>query len=122
MRLPSMYTYTCTCTFHSFYSHISSGRGCQVKGENLMEWNTFRLGNPLKNGDVVGCGWVREEEGAKGDVYFTVNGHRTENGFSDVPPELIPFLHIQKKVSEHVCVCVCMCACVRACVCVCVKV
>ena len=68
-----------------------------------MEWNTFRLASPLKNGDVVGCGWVREEEGLRGSVYFTLNGHRTDSGFGDVPPEMTPFLHIQKKV-RAVCV------------------
>lgn len=73
-----------------------------------MEWNTFRLASPLKNGDIVGCGWLREEEGAKGRVYFTLNGHLTENGFSDVPPEMIPFLHIQKKVRSTYIHCVSM--------------
>lgn len=65
-----------------------------------MEWVTFRLTGPLKSGDVVGCGWVREDEGTKGAVYFTLNGERTENGFTEVPPELIPFIHIQKKASH----------------------
>ena len=81
-------------------SLFSSGRGCQVKGDNLMEWVTARLTTPLKSGDVVGCGWVRAEEGGKGDVYFTLNGLKTENSFNEAPPEMIPFLHIQKKVCE----------------------
>ena len=66
-----------------------------------MEWVTARLTAPLKSGDVVGCGWVREEEGSKGNVYFTLNGQRTENSFTDAPPEMIPFLHIQKKVRMY---------------------
>ena len=66
-----------------------------------MEWNTCRLSGPLKSGDIVGCGWLRTEETAKGSVYFTLNGTRTDNGFDDVPADMIPFLHIQKKV----CVC-----------------
>ena len=89
------------CSFFPIPSAHSTGRCCQVRGENLLEWNTFRLASPLKNGDVVGCGWVREEEGAKGRLYFTVNGHLMENGFSDVPPEMVPFLHIQKKVRNR---------------------
>ena len=110
-----MYMYTCIdlnihvhvppcCSFIGSFpipSAHSTGRCCQVRGENLLEWNTFRLASPLKNGDVVGCGWVREEEGAKGRLYFTVNGHLMENGFSDVPPEMLPFLHIQKKVRNR---------------------
>ena len=68
-----------------------------MKGENLLDWSTFRLPSPLKSGDVVGCGWLREGEGAKGNVYFTLNGIQMENRFSDVPAEMTPFLHIQKK-------------------------
>ena len=69
-----------------------------------MEWVTMRLTAPLRSSDVVGCGWVREgeEEGGKGNVYFTLNGQRTENSFTDAPPEMIPFLHIQKKVGPKV--------------------
>ena len=66
-----------------------------------MEWVTARLTAPLRSSDVVGCGWVREEEGGKGNVYFTLNGQRTENSFTDAPPGMIPFLHIQKKVCTH---------------------
>ena len=83
---------------HIIHRPPSSGRVCRVQGDNLLEWNTFRLGSPLKNGDVVGCGWVRGEEGTKGVVYFTVSGERTPNEFHDTPPEMLPFLHIQKKV------------------------
>lgn len=77
----------------------SSGRGCQVRGENFLEWNTFRLNNSLKNSDVIGCGWVRAEDSTKGTVYFTLNGERVPNEFHDTPPEMLPFVHIQKKVS-----------------------
>ena len=78
----------------------SSGRGCQVRGEGLLEWNTFRVDTPLKNSDVVGCGWVKGEE-TKGSVYFTLNGEKLTNEFQDAPPEMLPFLHIQKKVKLH---------------------
>ncbi len=63
-----------------------------------MEWNTFRLSGPIHNGDVVGCGWVRAEEGNKGIAYFTLNGEKFENTFSNVPGEMFPFLFLQKKV------------------------
>lgn len=63
-----------------------------------MDWITFRLSEPIKSGDVVGCGWLRNEEGSKGSVYFTLNGEKYENEFSDVPGEMLPFLHIQKRV------------------------
>ena len=69
-----------------------------MRGDSLLEWKTFRLNNPLKNGDVVGCGWVKGEEGANGTVYFTLNGERLSHEFQDTPAEMIPFLHIQKKV------------------------
>lgn len=76
-----------------------------MKGDNLLEWKTFRLNNPLKNGDVVGCGWVRGEEGVKGIVYFTLNGDRLPHEFQEAPAEMLPFLHIQKKVKigHHYC-------------------
>lgn len=69
-----------------------------MRGDSLLEWKTFRLNSPLKNGDVVGCGWVKEEEGTKGTVYFTLNGERLAHEFQDTPTEMIPFIHIQKKV------------------------
>ena len=58
---------------------------------------------PLKSGDVVGCGWVRgEEEGSNtGTVYFTLNGEKQTNTFTGCPGEMLPFLHIQKKVSNE---------------------
>ena len=37
-------------------------------------------------------------EEAKGTVYFTLNGEKLANEFQDAPPEMLPFLHIQKKV------------------------
>ena len=76
----------------------SSGRACQVKGEGQLDWVTFRTDSPLKSGDVIGCGWVRQEGGASGKVYFTVNGHKLEQEFLAVPAEMFPFVHIQKKV------------------------
>jgi hypothetical protein len=58
------------------------------------------LNSPLKSGDIVGCGWVRgEEEGCTtGTVYFTLNGEKQANTFTGCPAEMLPFLHIQKKV------------------------
>ena len=73
-----------------------------MNGDNSLEWNKFRLDASIKSGDVVGCGWVKsggEEGGANGNVYFTHNGERCETEFSDVPGEMLPFVHIQKKVS-----------------------
>lgn len=63
-----------------------------------MEWNTFRLSGPIKSGDVVGCGWVRGEEGNKGTAYFTLNGEKFDDVFTDVPGEMLPFVFLQKKV------------------------
>ena len=62
------------------------------------EWLKVEVTAPLKTQDVVGCGWVKEEEGGQGTVYFTLDGQKTETTFTEVPPEMIPFLHIQKKV------------------------
>ena len=73
-----------------------------MKGDNLLEWKTFRLNSPLKNGDVVGCGWVRGEEGVGGTIYFTLNGERLVQEFQEAPAEMLPFLHIQKKVRNSV--------------------
>ena len=84
--------YLCLCCVGS------SGRLCQVTSKNLMEWKTFRLSTPIKSGDVVGCGWLKGEEGNKGVAYFTLNGERFENEFADVPGEMIPFVFIQKRV------------------------
>ena len=85
----------CVCLFV-----CSSGRACQVRGYSQLDWGTFRTDSPLKSGDVVGCGWVtqQQEEATVGKVYFTVNGNKLEQEFLDVPPELFPFVHIQKKV------------------------
>ncbi len=66
-----------------------------------MEWNTFRLDSPLKTGDVVGCGWVQGEEGGISTVYFTLNGERQGTEFNDAPPNMFPFLHVQKKVRHR---------------------
>lgn len=60
------------------------------------------MSTPLKSGDIVGCGWVRgeEEEGCTtGTVYFTLNGEKQANTFTRCPAEMLPFLHIQKKVT-----------------------
>ena len=76
----------------------NSGRACQVTSDNIMEWNTFRLSGALHSGDVVGCGWVRGEEGNRGIAYFTLNGEKFDNTFSNVPGEMFPFLFLQKKV------------------------
>ena len=61
------------------------------------------MNSPLKSGDIVGCGWVREEEeegSTTGMVYFTLNGEKQVNTFTGCPAEMLPFLHIQKKVSK----------------------
>ena len=73
-----------------------------MRGENFLAWNTFRLNSPLKSGDIVGCGWVRDEEDNAGTIYFTLNGEKQANTFAGCPAEMLPFLHIQKKVSPPV--------------------
>ena len=70
-----------------------------MNSDNLMRWKTVRLSRPIANGDVVGCGWLRGEEGNKGSAYFTLNGEKFDTVFTDVPGELLPFVFIQKKVS-----------------------
>lgn len=66
-----------------------------------MQWEKVTLENPLVNGDVVGCGWVKGESGdGKGTVYFTVNGECHPTKFNAVPSRLYPFVHIQKKVAS----------------------
>ena len=70
-----------------------------MNSDNLMRWKTVRLSRPLVNGDVVGCGWLKAEEGSKGTAYFTLNGDKFDSVFTDVPGELLPFVFIQKKVS-----------------------
>lgn len=57
------------------------------------------MSGPVQSADVVGCGWLRGEETNKGTAYFTLNGERFANEFSDVPGEMLPFVFIQKKVS-----------------------
>jgi len=63
-----------------------------------MEWKTFRLDSPLKNGDIVGCCWVQHEDTAMGNVYFTLNGEKQGSEFTETPSTMYPFLHVQKKV------------------------
>jgi hypothetical protein len=76
----------------------SSGRGFQVRGEDRMLWNKLTTDTPLKTGDIVGCGWLREEPAdQKGVVYFTINGVRLDQTFKDCPAGLYPFVHVQKK-------------------------
>ena len=65
-----------------------------------MRWNKINTDHLLKAGDVVGCGWLKEDTPTnKGVVYFTVNGIRLEQTFKDSPTGLYPFIHVQKKVS-----------------------
>jgi len=83
---------------------FSNGRACQVNGDNILEWNKFRLRHSIKTNDFVGCGWIKtsaEGEPSMGKVYFTRNGERCSNEFAGVPGGLFPFLHIQKKVKDH---------------------
>ena len=88
---------------------FSTGRGCQVHGEDRMQWNKINLEGPLKTGDIIGCGWIKEETPEiKNVVYFTLNGVRIEQQFKDTPTDMYPFVHVQKKVSYmrtciHVC-------------------
>ena len=60
------------------------------------------MSGPIKSGDVVGCGWLKGEEGSnKGTAYFTLNGEKFDNVFTDVPGEMYPFLFLQKKVRHN---------------------
>ena len=84
---------------------ISSGRGCQVIGDDRMKWKKINLDTPLKVGDVMGCGWVKDDASeTMGLVYFTLNGTKIQQEFKDAPSNMYPFLHLQKKVSVSVCV------------------
>ncbi len=66
-----------------------------------MKWKKINLDTPLKKGDVVGCGWLKEDTpDIKGVAYFTVNGTRIEQQFKDAPSNMYPFLHLQQKVSD----------------------
>ena len=79
---------------------FSSGRGFQVRGVDRMQWSKINTDCLIKNGDIVGCGWIKEDTPtARGVVYFTVNGNRLEQSFKDCPSGLYPFVHVQKKVS-----------------------
>ena len=94
----------CTALTHPLISGIlySNGRGCQVRGEDRMQWEKIAFDNHLVNGDVVGCGWVRGESAdGKGTVYFTRNGTCHPTKFTGVPGKLYPFVHLQKKVRAN---------------------
>ena len=60
----------------------------------------------MREHDVIGCGWERQEGEFDGDtrvlgrVYFTRNGQRLTEVLDGVSPGLYPVVHIQKKVSE----------------------
>ena len=75
-----------------------------------MKWKKINLDSPLKTGDVMGCGWIKEDTpDTKGLVYFTVNGTRIQQNFKDAPPNMYPFLHLQKKVTHSHVQCTCTC-------------
>lgn len=77
----------------------STGRGLQVRGEDRMKWNKLSFDRPLKTGDVVGCGYIRDDgPDAGSSVYFTLNGHQQLHQLKDAPASLFPFVHLQKKV------------------------
>uniref|UniRef100_A0A1X7UQ08 HECT domain-containing protein n=1 Tax=Amphimedon queenslandica TaxID=400682 RepID=A0A1X7UQ08_AMPQE len=81
-----------TCLFRN------SGRGFQVRGVDRMQWPKISTEYLVKNGDIVGCGWIKEDTPpARGVVYFTVNGNKLEQSFKDCPSGLYPFVHVQKK-------------------------
>ena len=83
----------------SYVLPSSTGRGLQVRGEDRMQWIKFSYDRPLKSGDVVGCGYIREEgPDAASSVYFTLNGIQQPNQLKNVPSSLFPFIHLQKKV------------------------
>lgn len=66
-----------------------------------MQWPKISSETLIKNGDIVGCGWIKEDTPtARGVVYFTVNGNRLEQSFKECPSGLYPFVHVQKKVSS----------------------
>ncbi len=69
-------------------------------GDDRMKWKKINLDTPLKTGDVMGCGWIKEDTvDIKGVVYFTVNGTRIQQQFRNAPSNMLPFLQLQKKVS-----------------------
>ena len=79
---------------------LSTGRGCQVRGEDRLQWSKHNLDAPLKTGDIVGCAWIRGDQGGgAGVMYYTLNGAKLDHVFNKVPPGLYPFVHLQKKVS-----------------------
>ena len=60
----------------------------------------------MREHDVIGCGWERQESEFDGDrrvsgrVYFTRNGKRLAEILDGVSAGLYPVVHIQKKASS----------------------
>ena len=102
MNIITRYVHPVSLSLCLSSSLSSSGHGFQVRGEDRMRWNKINTGHLLKAGDVVGCGWLKEDTPTnKGVVYFTVNGIHLEQTFKDSPTGLYPFIHVQKKVSSN---------------------
>ena len=70
-----------------------------------MQWKTISLNINMKEQDIVGCGYERDETNDttfenmdKGKVYFTYNGRRLNESLDGIEAGLWPALHIQQKV------------------------
>ena len=77
----------------------SNGRAVLYRTGGLLHWKTVSLNIIMKENDVIGCGFERnEDQSANGLVYFTCNGDRLAGDLDGVQSGLWPVIHIQKKV------------------------
>ena len=80
-------------------SFFSNGRAVLYRTGGLLHWKTVSLNIIMKENDVIGCGFERnEDQSAYGLVYFTCNGDRLAGDLDGVQSGLWPVIHIQKKV------------------------
>ena len=78
---------------------FSNGRAVLYRTGGLLHWKTVSLNIIMKENDVIGCGFERnEDQSANGLVYFTCNGDRLAGDLDGVQSGLWPVIHIQKKV------------------------
>ena len=80
---------------------FSSGYIFKVDGSDKSSWKQSKFSDaPLEVKDVLGCGWVRIEEGnCEHVVFFTLNGRKIGE-FKPTNVAMVPFIQLERKVIQ----------------------
>ena len=80
----------------------STGEAVQCNGADPSSWKQLKFSDsPLPPKSVLGCGWVREEQGDNHIVYFTLDGKKTVE-FTHTSVGMVPFLQFFNRVSYFI--------------------